>query len=105
VRPSVTLHQNTLLAAEVYYVAAAAMNAMGFTGFGTVQVPGGEFGASFAHNCVEPLDSAEANRCRMTVGFEEPIDTIVLMYAQSQLSQISSQLNIATYLSDITLNC
>jgi hypothetical protein len=105
VRPSLTLHQNTLLGTEVYEVAAAAMDAMGFSGFGPVQVPGSQFAASFAHNCVEPLDSAEANRCRMTLGFEEPIDTLVLMYAQSQLSQIPSQVNVATYLSDITLKC
>jgi hypothetical protein len=105
VRPSVTMHQNSLLAADLYYVSAAAMDALGFKGFGTVQVPGGEFGASFAHNCMDPLDSAEANRCRMTVGFEEPVDTVVVMYAQSQLSQIASQLNVGTYLSDITLSC
>jgi hypothetical protein len=105
VRPRVTLYANTLLGTDVYEVTAAAMDAMGFAGYGAVRVPGGEFAAPFAHNCVEPLDSAEANRCRLTLGFDEPIDTIVLMYAQKQLSQIASQVNVATYLSDITLKC
>jgi hypothetical protein len=105
VRPTTTLYRDTILTTETYNITAASMAAMGFSGFGDTVVPGGEFGASIAHNCIEALDSAAANRCRLTVGFEEPIDTIVLMYAQTQLSRIASQPIVSTYLSNISLKC
>lgn len=72
--PKVEFHDETLLAPKQYTVSSAAMSAMGFSK-SSLDVPGGEYAASFNFNC--PFNEPDSKQCRMSVTFEEDIDTIV----------------------------
>lgn len=100
--PTVEFHDGSLLSSKSYTVASAAMKEMGFRG-GALQVPGGEYSAETLFNCPFGRDNIESKKCRMTVKFTKPMDTLVIMYAISKKS--ANDPNAAVFFSEILLKC
>lgn len=72
--PKVELDEETLLSSKLYTVSSSAMSTMGFP-ISSLEVPGGEYSANFNFNC--PFNEPDSKQCRMSVRFEEDVDTIV----------------------------
>lgn len=80
--PRVEFHDGTLLSSKRYTVTSTAMYAMGFS-LSSIEVPGGEYSANFNFNC--PFNEPDSKQCRMSVYFEEDVDTIVRLESTSRI--------------------
>lgn len=83
--PSVMFHDGTLLTSKSYTVPNSAMKEMGFSNTGGISVPGGEFGGDILYNCPFGRENELSKKCRMTVKFTEPIDTLAILYGITQV--------------------
>lgn len=102
ISPNIKFYEDTLLASKQYKVPASAMKEMELT-LGDSYVPGGEYSAAEMFNCPFGRDNKHSAKCRMTASFQEPIDTLVLLYAITQKSK--NDPNAAVFFSEIILQC
>lgn len=87
ISPDIMFYDGSLLTSKTYTVPRAAMKEMGFN-TGAIQAPGGQFGSEILFNCPFGRDNIESRKCRMTVKFNEPIDTLAILYGIVQVSNL-----------------
>lgn len=102
VKPIMKLYDGTLLESKAYFVPSAAMKEMELS-LGDSEIPGGEYASSEMINCPFGRDNEESKKCRMTAHFEEPVDTLVFLYAVTQKSKTDP--NAAVFFSEILISC
>lgn len=102
VTPEIMLHDNTLLEKHDYVVPATATKLMGLE-VGEVTAAGAEYASEEMTNCPFGRDNGESNKCRASVKFTLPVDTLVIMYALVQKSKDDK--NAAAFFSEMLMGC
>lgn len=102
VLPKVQFSGSTLLSAKEFLIPKDAMTTMGLR-LEEAMVPGAEFSGKELFNCPFADTSPDAERCRMTISFEKPVDTMVFLYALKQSSY--TETDAAMFISQVDLNC
>lgn len=103
VEPTVQFYEQSILERKSYKIPAAAMAEMNLD-LGDSIVPGSEYGgdSDSVYNCPWHSDP-DAAKCRMTVGFTEAVDTLVIMFAMKKKSQ--SNPSGAVVISKLVFQC
>lgn len=102
VLPVMKFYPESLLEKKEYQIPAAAMKEMELE-LGESLVPGGEYASTEMVNCPFGRDNEDSKRCRMTGHFDEPVDTLVFLYAVTQKSKTDP--NAAVFFSEVLLAC
>lgn len=103
VQPIITLHNNTLLEVKEYSVPASATKDMELN-VGEVTATGAQYGSlTEMINCPFGRQYPQSARCRMTVRFDQRIDTLVIMYALAQNSK--NDPSAAAFFSELVTDC
>lgn len=102
VLPKTRISANTLLTLKEFLIPKDAMRAMGLS-VGEWIVPGAEFAGTELFNCPFASTSPESARCRMTISFEIPVDTLVFLYGLRQQSYTETE--SAMFISQIDMKC
>lgn len=103
VQPVTKLYNDTLLEIKEYVVPASATKDMDLD-IGQVSATGAQYGSTTEmFNCPFGRQYPQSARCRMTVSFDQRIDTLVLMYALAQRS--SNDPSAAAFFSELVTDC
>ena len=100
IRPAMATHENTVLSRTDFVIPEAAMKEMGLNLGKTI--PGGEyFDNAKLFNCPFGRSHDSSQRCRLTISFGSPVDTLVILYTLKQKSK--NDKSSAAFLSEILL--